>query len=91
MAVLVMATAAGDAGVEQRLMSVIHARDLEILRLREELGLLRERMARIEPRHRPRYAPEARFKIVVHKATWSLAFDETAELPGQHANHQALV
>ena len=35
---------------------------------------------RIDASHRSRYNPEERFKILVHKATYSLTFEQTAEL-----------
>lgn len=60
--------------------SEITKRDVIIQQLREELGLLRARISRIEAKHRSRYRPEERFKILVHKETYALSLEDAASL-----------
>jgi transposase-like protein len=57
----------------------------EILALRERLAmvqaendLLRARLGRMEPHHRPRYAPWERLRILLHRARYGLSVESTA-------------
>ncbi len=42
-------------------------------KLRTQNKLLRARLARIEPRHRPRYAPSERLRILLHRARYGIS------------------
>ena len=48
-------------------------------RLQEEWALLRARIARIPARHRNHYTPVERYQILVHKETYGLTIQQTAE------------
>jgi hypothetical protein len=43
--------------------------------------ILAERLDRIEPRCRPHYCPETRFRILCHMRTYLLSVEEAAHLP----------
>src|ERR1700732_1235776 len=62
------------------LLSQIKERDLRLAQMKEALELLQARIGRIDARHRQRYPPAERFKIILHKQTHSLSIEETARL-----------
>jgi transposase InsO family protein/transposase-like protein len=83
MLLLAMASAAIKLREETDLIKDLIAlntqKDLKIRQLEQEILLLRARMSRIDAKHRSRYTPEERFNILVHKETYSLTLEQTAQ------------
>ncbi len=48
-------------------------------KLRTQNELLRARLGRIEPHHRPRYAPWERLQLLLHRARYGLSIEATAK------------
>ena len=52
---------------------------IHVARLEEENRSLRDRLARIAPRHRSHYSPVERFRILVFMHTYGLSWADTAD------------
>jgi hypothetical protein len=64
----------------QQVVAIAKQQQLRIQALEEALTLLQARISRIDAQHRSRYTPEERFNILVHKETYSLTLEQTAQL-----------
>jgi putative transposase len=62
------------------LVSQLKEKDLRIRQLEQAIELLQSRMNRIDSRRRRHYTPRERFKIILHKETYSLTLEDTAKL-----------
>jgi hypothetical protein len=61
------------------LLSQIKEKDLRIHQLELVIELLQARMNGIDARHRSHYSAQERFKIILHKQTYSLSLEQTAQ------------
>jgi hypothetical protein len=73
-----LATLAGGDDLVSWPYSQLVEEQLRSLQLLRANRILRERMYRIESRHRNRYTPRERFLIVLYKATYGLTAGQTA-------------
>ena len=84
MLLLAAAAALVRLGDADDVVSALHAqvleKDLRIQQLERAIALLQARMERIDSRHRNRYTPAERFRIVLFKQTYSLTVEQAARL-----------